>query len=257
MSSESVVLTRAMRVLFLFEEGNETITAQDVAARLDVTRSTAYRYLQSLRSLELIWPSSQGKGYRLGPAVLRLARTARKGGGVLETIQPVMRQLADDVNEVVLLQRRFGQHVVCIEREEADHVLRLTYEPGQVLSVNASASGRVLLAWEPENEIRAIVDQLDFRAFTTTTITSPTRFLKELESVRRNGFAVSRGELDEVVVGIAAPVRDLHDDVIGCLSVAAAASRIQSDDDIDRLRIATVNAAERATAELRARGARW
>lgn len=216
---------RALDILLLFEDARLTVGGQEVADHLGVARSTAYRYLQSLVSSGLI-EEHRPAGYRLGPRVFELARLARKGLGLSEIARPVMRELADRVGEAVLLTRRTGATVVCLEREETDRPVRLSYERGHVLPVNAGASAMVLLAWAPDAEIDEIVRHSGLPKFTGATITDAGVLRERLAAIRERGTAVSRGELDADVLGVAAPIRNADGEVVAAVSVAALSHRV-------------------------------
>jgi DNA-binding IclR family transcriptional regulator len=216
---------RALDILLMFEDRRLVVGGQEVADHLGVARSTAYRYLQSLASSGFI-EEQRPAGYRLGPRVFELARLARKGLGLSEVARPVMRELCDRVGEAVLLTRRTGATVVCLEREETDHPVRLSYERGHVLPVNAGASALVLLAWAPEKEIDDIIETNGLPRFTGATITDAAVLRARLAEIREHGTAVSRGELDADVLGVAAPIRGAGGEVVAAVSVAALSHRV-------------------------------
>ncbi|MCP2338953.1 IclR family transcriptional regulator [Actinomadura rupiterrae] len=216
---------RALDILSLFDDRRLVLGGQEVADALGVARSTAYRYLQSLVSSGFV-EEQKPAGYRLGPRVFELARLARKGLGLSEVSLPVMEELKESVGETVLLTRRTGSAVVCLERVESDHSVRISYERGHVLPVNAGASALALLAWAPPEEIGRLVGDDDLPQFTETTVTETGPLLERLEAIRKDGYAISRGELDADVVGIAAPVRDADGDVVAAVSIAALSRRL-------------------------------
>lgn len=215
---------RAIDVLLLFAENHPVVSAVEVAERLGMSRSTTYRYLQSLRSAGLL--EDDAGGFRLGPRILQLASVARKGLRLSEVARPVMRALAAEVDEAILLTRRFGDQVVCVEREESSHPVRLSYELGHVLPVHAGASAKVVLAWADAEEIRRIVGAKPLPRLTPATVTDPARLRRELAAIRDDGYAVSRGEVDRDVIGIAAPVRGAEGKVVAGLTIAAPAYRV-------------------------------
>ncbi|MCX4904669.1 IclR family transcriptional regulator [Streptomyces sp. NBC_00878] len=217
---------RALDILLLFDDNRLVISGQEVATRLGVARSTAYRYLQSLVGSGFI-EEQQPTGYRLGPRVFELARLARKGLGLSEVARPVMRELAAEASETVLLTRRSGTVVVCLEREEADQPVRLSYERGHVLPVNAGAAALVLLAWAPDEEVERVLTQNGgLPRFTGATVTDPATLRRRLQTIRSENIAISSGELDEDVMGIAAPIRDARGEVTAAVSIAALSYRV-------------------------------
>lgn len=220
---------RALDILALFTAERTSITAADVAEQVDVARSTAYRYLQSLVASRFLEESGAGR-YRLGPRVLELARVARGGLGLSDVARPVMRRLSDGVGETVILTRRTGDHVICLDREETtSQPVRISYEPGQLLPSNAGASAYVLLAWLSEKELAGFFASTDLRALTSKTLTTEATLRARLQQTAERGFAVSRGELDTNVLGIAAPIYAPSGDVVAAVSVAAFSRRVPDD----------------------------
>ncbi|MBV9598464.1 MAG: IclR family transcriptional regulator [Chloroflexi bacterium] len=203
---------RAIDVLLLFDEDYPVLTAGEIARRLDMPRSTTYRYLQTLRSYNLIEEDARG-GFRLGTRIFQLGRIARQGLGYVEVARGYMDDLAALTGEVVLLTRRAGNQVVCVERVEGDprHPIRLSYERGHVLPLHAGASAKVLLAFSDAADIDAALGSIDsLPRYTDRTVTDKTALRRQLERIRADGYALSAGEVDVGVRGIAAPI--LHPD---------------------------------------------
>ena len=204
-SGRNATADRAIDVLLLFDEKTPVLTAGEVADRLGMSRSTTYRYVQSLRSYNLLDEDEARGGLRLGSRVFELARIARQGIGISEVALPVMRELCDQLDEAVLLTRRSGSMVVCFERAETSHPLRLTYERGRLLPIHAASPSKILFAYADEADVdAAIVPPLE--RFTETTITDPGELRAELAQIREQGYAISNGELDPGVRGVSAPI---------------------------------------------------
>ncbi len=233
---------RALDILGLFSESKLSVSGQEVATALGTARSTAYRYLQSLVRNDFL-EEDPGGGFRLGMRVLELARLARRGYGLSEIALPVMERLRDTVGETVLLTRRAGGAAICVERCEAQHPVRISYERGSVLPANAGASALALLAWLPEQQCRELLAAQRLQRFTARTITDIDVLMERLAQIREDGHSVSRGELDVDILGIAAPVYGPSAGVIAAVSVAALEHRVP-----DR-RLGEVVAAVRRAAE--------
>ncbi|KUN58970.1 IclR family transcriptional regulator [Streptomyces canus] len=234
---------RALDILGLFSEDKLSLSGQEVATALGTARSTAYRYLQSLVGSGFLEEDPRG-GFRLGLRVLELARLARRGYGLSEIALPLMRELCAKVGETVLLTRRAGGSAICVERCEAEHPVRISYERGSVLPANAGASALALLAWLPEQECRELLEAQRLQRFTARTMTDVDDLMARLAQIRQDGFTVSRGELDADILGIAAPIHGSSGAVVAALSIAALEHRVP-----DR-RLDEVVAAVRRTAEL-------
>ncbi|WP_063043431.1 IclR family transcriptional regulator [Nocardia pseudovaccinii] len=231
---------RALDILGLFTSDKPSWSGAEIAAQLGVARSTGYRYLQSLVGRGFLEEAPHG--FRLGPRIFELARVARVGVGLSEVSLPVMRALSEQVNETVLLTRRSGSSVVCLDLVEARRAVRLTYERGHVLPINAGAAAEVLLAWADPAEVAAVLSSAPLERFTAKTLTNPDDLRARLVQIRKRGVAVSQGELDEHILGVSAPIRDAVGSVCAAISVAALAMRVPRS-ELDALKIAVRNAA--------------
>lgn len=236
---------RALTVLQLFSYAHTRISATEVADHLGSSRTTAYRYLQTLVGAGFL-AEDAASGFRLGPRVMELAAVARRGHGLSEMALPVMRELADRFHETILLTRRIGNAIVCLEREEwTGRHIRISYDRGSQLSPNAGASAMILIAWTPEAEVRNLLAVQPLPAYTPATLSTPEAIIARLASIRSDGYAIGRGEVDRDAVGIAAPV---FDDV-GLVQAAVSVVMLQARADDAHL-AAIVNALVHACREL-------
>ena len=242
---------RTIQLLLLYDENRTVLSATEVAIRLGISRSTTYRYLQSLRDAELLEESPTG--YRLGPRIFSLARIARKGLGLSEVAAPVMRRLVSETGETVLLCRRFGDRVVCLEREESRSYLRISYERGQILPVHAGASALVLVAWLDDAEIDRTLGSEPLQKFTDNTITDPQALRARLSEIRRLGYVVTYGEHNPGVASVAAPIFGRPDQVIAGLSVIMPQHRVEASQLQGTIEL-VLRAAHEITATLRVIG---
>jgi DNA-binding IclR family transcriptional regulator len=239
---------RALTLLQMFRDDHLELSAAEVAENLGVARSTAYRYLQTLVQSQFLSEDGRG-GFRLGMKVLELARLARRGYGLADLAVPIMRDLADRFHETVLLTKQMGNAVICLEREEArEQYVRLSYERGTILSLNAGASALVLLAWLPEAQVRALLDSVRLRKFTENSLTDPDAIVSRLRKIRQVGYSVTTGEVDATALGIAAPIFNSNGEVLAAISVVPIQQRV-SEGDIDRIIAGVVSAAEQLTTQ--------
>ncbi|GAA4046189.1 IclR family transcriptional regulator [Arthrobacter methylotrophus] len=221
---------RALTILEMFGEAKFSVSAVEVAAALSVARSTAYRYLESLVSRGFLEESPAG-GFRLGLRILELARVARQGYGLSEVALPRMRSLCDRFGQTVLLTRRAGTSVVCLEREApSGQLLRISYERGSQLPLTAGASALVLLAWLEDAQALALFEAIERPRFTERTLSTPEDLLARLHEIRADGFAMTHAEVDPDALGIAAPIFAPDGEVAAGLSVVALGSRVNTEE---------------------------
>jgi len=217
-STRNATADRAMDLLLLFNEERTALTVAEMSAELGMSRSTTYRYVQSLRSYGFL-EDDEPRGFRLGPMIFELSRVARHGLGLSEVAIPVMRRLADSLRATTLLTRRYADKVVTIEREDSPSPIRISYERGHVLPLHAGASGRVFLAYLQPDQLDEFLGDQPLQRFTKSTITSRRELQRTLDQTRTDGYTVSHGELDEGVLGVAAPIFGSDGSVVAALSL--------------------------------------
>lgn len=108
-----------------------------------------------------------------------------------------------------------------IYREESLQLVRVAGSVGQERPLYAGSTGKVLGAFQDEEEIRRRLMDEPLTPFTPRTITSPQALLEEYAAIRKQGYAISDGELNIETIGIGAPVRDESGNVWAAISIGA------------------------------------
>jgi len=216
---------RTADVLLLFDDKRPVLSAADVSRLLGMTRSTTYRYLQTLRSYGLVEEDEVRGGFRLGPRVYQLARVARQGLGLPEIALPIMRDMNERTGEAVLLTRRWGGMVVCVESVESKQAIRLSYDRGMAHGAHAGATAKILLAYGDQDDIDRVL-AAPLARYNERTVVDPNVLRVQLKQIREHGYAVSDGEVDEGVRGISAPVFKPDGRITAGLSIVGPTYRL-------------------------------
>lgn len=196
---------RAIDTLLLFSEEKPSWTAAEIAAHFDMPRSTAYRYINSLRGYALIVEHANG-GFHLGPRIFPLARIARASTSILAVAAPHLAALNRQFGEAVTLYERVGHEAIALARLESLHRVRINYIRGQLLPWPAAASSKVLLAHASPQDQRSLFRLMVPERYTDKTTRSFSALRSVLGKIRRQGYAFSDQERDHGIRGIAAPI---------------------------------------------------
>lgn len=215
---------RAIDILLLFTDDKPFWTANEIAMHFGMPKSTVYRYVNSLRSYALIDEDGQG-GFRLGPRIFPLARTAKASMSIVHVATPYLRELAERFGEMVVLQQRIGFDILPLERMQTPQRVTLASTRSHLLPWPATGSAKLLLAYAPASEQEEIFRTLHPIGYTGKTLQSKAALKVALEQIRRQGYAVTDEERDEGVWGVAAPVFD-RDVVRYSIAIAAPKFRM-------------------------------
>lgn len=216
----------ALQLLQLLRDGG-ALRLKDAAEELGVAPSTAHRLLAMLvyRGFAVQDETRRyvpGPAMGVGPAGLSWTRLLRS------LAHPHMELLSARLNETVNLMVRVGTKVRFLATVEGNNVLRVGDRQGTVMAANKTSGGKAMLAeLEPP-----MIDQL-FRSNNaeiggdTIAAAEYPAFLRELESVRSNGFAANFEGTEEGVSALGMALHNRHGHVVGALSVATPATRFR------------------------------
>lgn len=192
--SPSVAL--AVRILKLLSRHKyQSSSLTDIAAKLGASSTTCLRVLRTLEHDDLVRFDHETKRYRLGAYLIPLGNRAAELNGVVASASAAIKRIAAHTGLTTVLIQRWDDRAVFIASAEppAEHV-RLSIAVGQDLPMTSGAHGRCFLAYEDDAEVCRLIGA-GIRPVTPATITDPRRFLAAVRAVRRNGYAISHGEL--------------------------------------------------------------
>ena len=208
---------RAIRVLTALQ-GARRMSLSELSTRLELAPSTTHGIVRTLVEHGMVVQERGSSRYQLGPAVLRL------GNVYLDTLELRSKAIpwAEDLARRSGLAVRTGvlliDDVVIIHHEPRPDGSRQMPEVGIVIPAHASALGKAMLAFHPD-EAERMLSGGELRSMTGETLTSPDGVRRQLEEIRTTGIA---REQDEAVLGeaaVASPVFDSWGDVVGAIGV--------------------------------------
>ena len=224
------VLEKSIDLLYSFESHRPEQSLFQLSRNLGFPPSTARRLLKVMMSRRLIQQDAATNLYRLGPGLFYLASVAREGLEIRKIALPFMERLRDLTGEnAVLHELRDGKRV-CIEKVESKEVLRDSLRVGDQFPAHAGASGKVLLAYLPPDELRNYLkSRHGLKALTPRTITDPKKLAADLVRTRRQGFAYSCGErVMDGLCAISAPIFDSEGRAPYSLTITLTPFRLQA-----------------------------
>jgi DNA-binding IclR family transcriptional regulator len=198
------------------------------AALLDGTRmsrASLHRTLAEMTENGFLVQAGEREEYRLGPFLRSAATLAAAVSGVSDIARPHMERLRDECRETVVLAELHGAHVVPVLRADGLHEMRMNQEVGKRYAAHAGATGKVLLAHLPEDELDALLAVPELESLTEATTTDPGELRADLRRIAEEGVGVTMGERVPEAVAISAPVFDADGQAVAALTISGVASR--------------------------------
>jgi IclR family acetate operon transcriptional repressor len=201
------LLHKMLQILDLFQPDSPGWSQVELVRATGLTKSTVNRLVRYLCERGYLISLQRRGRYTLGPAAIDLGRRATAQFDLREICQPTMEDLARATDETVLLTAltAAGNAVRCVDQIESTFGgLRVFEHIGATFPLHSGAAPKAVLSFLGEPERKRYVSQ-KMAASTPHTIVEPKTLLANLAEIRSRGYAISREETYEGVVGVAGP----------------------------------------------------
>jgi len=223
------VLDKTFNILDVLLEHGSSIHITEISKKLGLYPSTIHRILDTLKCRGYVEQDPKTQKYRLGLKLLELGMAKLHQIDLVKEAIPYLRELVQKCNETVHLGVVERGEVLYLAKEESSQTIRMISYIGKRAPLHCTALGKILLAYMSEEERKKILEEKGLPRLTENTITNNQELEKELEQVRKQGFALDREENEKNVQCIAAPIRNYQGKVIAALSISSPSFRINED----------------------------
>ncbi|WP_372967823.1 IclR family transcriptional regulator [Microbacterium sp.] len=185
----SQTLSRGIRILEVLADARVPLTIDEIAARLEVHRSVAYRLLRTLEDHRLVGRDASG-------SVTLGARMAALAAGVAHDLQaealPELTAIANELGMTCFLGVLDGDDCITLASIEPRHAIAsVAQRPGARHPVTVGAPGKAILAQLRPSEWPTGIEQT---------------LRDEVERARTRGYATSHDEVIPTVQSVAVPL---------------------------------------------------
>lgn len=236
----------ALDLLDCFAE-HEELGVIEVSKQLGVAKSTAHRLLTTLVSRGLVEQNSKNGKYRLGLHLYELGQLAVTRYDLRRGARTLLEELREATGWTVQLSVPSGVDTLVLERLQTLRSYKMLPDWQRRLPASVTAQGKALCAFDPELARRRIAAGLP--RLTDKSITDVRAFHRELEEIRRRGYATATGEAVPDISSVGVPVIDSRGHAVAAIAINGPPSEIvPTESRLGRLAQA---AARRLSKELR------
>ncbi|HLQ72754.1 MAG TPA: IclR family transcriptional regulator [Bacillota bacterium] len=219
MSHANKTVIRSMKILDLFLE-EEELTFQEIIDLSGMPKSSVYRMLSSLETMEFLEKGSDNK-FRLGLIFLKYGSLVSARLNIRQIALPIMQELHNELEEAVNLTiKQDDTQSIYIEKLEYKQKVRLYTAVGRMSPLYAGASSRIILSFLPESFTRNYLENAHLKKYAKGTITDKNQIVEMLERGRKNYYTLSYSELHDHTAEMAAPIFNHEGKVVAALSLA-------------------------------------
>lgn len=198
------VVSRALALLYAFDEGSPRLTLTELARRSELPVPTAYRLAKELVAGGALVRRPSGE-YVVGRRMWDVGLLAPVQTGLRQVAVPFLTDVHAATLATVHLAVRDRTQVLYLERLSGRSSVPIVSTTGSRLPMHATGVGKVLLAHAPPEVRERVLARLP--RLTPYTVTQPARLVEQLQKVRRDGYATTVEEMTLGACSIAVPVR--------------------------------------------------
>jgi len=246
-------LVRGLAVLDAFTPERPEMTLSEIARSLGLSRSAAFRSVYTLAALGFLLHDPARGSYALGPAVLRLGHGYMAGRDLVQAALPPLERLRDATDWSAHLGVRDGRSVLYLLRVPSRMGMGSIVHVGSRLPAASTTMGRVLLAELDEASLLALYREADGAPAPGRIPRGMAEVLAQWRADRARDVVVQRGDFEQGMAAVAAPVRDLSGATVAAIN---ATRSMTGDGTVPQAVVAAVrDSATRISALLGASGA--
>lgn len=219
-------INRSIQVLKSFSSEVKELSLAQLHHNLGISKSSLQRILNTLVIHGFLEKDNKRKTYKLGMELFYLGNLVEEHSHLITAAKPYLKAARDKLGENVYLNIIDKDVRKCIAIETSDQILMTISHIGHTSPLHSGASAKVLLAFQEESWIKDYLSKNKLESITDKTITDSAKLMKELESIRQKGFAISLSERVSGACSVSAPVFNRQNEIVASISVSAPLVRV-------------------------------
>ncbi|MGE3872009.1 MAG: IclR family transcriptional regulator [Parvibaculaceae bacterium] len=227
--SSAKSLNKALDILIQLGRVPEGMSLADIALLAQLPKSTAHRLLTALEGRRFVSYEAEDKLWKIGVEAFVVGSAFLRNRELASIARPILRALVGSCGETASLYLCDDGEIVCLAQIESRQVMRVIARPGGRAKMHAAGAGKAILAFLLAEEVSAILVRHGLEATTENTIRTPERLRRDLDAIRKTGFAVDNEENSIGIRCVAAPIFDDLGEAVAAISVSGPSSRMIDD----------------------------
>ncbi len=235
---------KAFDILKVISSSRGGIRLNEIAKALDIAKSTVHGIIAMLEEVGAVRKDASTRKYELGITLFELGKKAYSQINLREVARPILENLMTSVQETVFLGiiNADKERILVLDVVECSHDMKITSPVGTTLSLFAAAPGKAIMACMNQDTVKETINRTGLPRPTDNSITDPVLFMKEIEKVRENGYAMDFEEYMSGVRAVAAPL-NLEEQPLAAIYIVGFKKSLD-DDKMDIIKTEIIKAAD-------------
>src|ERR1700687_3167880 len=220
---------RALLIIETLAEDDEGYRLSDLAVRTGLSTSTAHRLLATMEKRRFVQFDRYESKWHVGAQSFAVGATFARLRNFLAEALTYFRNLGAQARETANLAVVDDEFIIVLTRMESREIMRSLTKVGGRVAMVASGVGKAVLATYSDEDISAIIQRQGMPRLTEKSIVRPGELFRELQAIRRQGYAVDDEEARMGLRCVAAVVYEECGEPLAAISVSGMTSRVTDD----------------------------
>ena len=230
MERNTGILERYSNVLETLADAPNGLSLSEIVNRTRIPQGTVHRLIKALLQVGYAAQRDSRKIYVLGPRLLRLLHAGVSPLAVSSLSRVPLETLVESFKETAFVAKLIGIRVESVAMIVPAGEAQSYVQPGRHMPINAAASAKAIFAYQEDSVVDAALMETPVK-YQERTYIRKEEIIADLETVRRNGYAVCAEELDPGVKSFACPIHSGEAGVIYSVGIVGLSRRLQSYSD--------------------------
>ncbi|MBZ2174142.1 IclR family transcriptional regulator [Schnuerera sp. xch1] len=216
---------KAVEVIEFIANSERGVGVTEISNGLNYGVSATYHLLNTLKECNIIVQNKATKKFKLGLKLWQIGMLAYDQNHISVILRPYLKELKELTGETVNLTIMDNYQIVYIAQEESERLVKMFTRTGATAPLHCTSAGKVFLAFKPKEVQDSILSKIELTKYTDNTIVNKEDLIKELKEIRSKGYGFDNEERELGVSCIGAPIFDLNNETIACITISGPTSR--------------------------------
>jgi DNA-binding IclR family transcriptional regulator len=212
-------LAKALLLFGQFSSQHPERSVTDLSRATGLSKSNVSKILREFRAQGFLVQDQASRRYRVGPQALAVGAGYFAGSDLVRCAERVMQTLAKRTDATATLNVVCDSRMLFVNAKNGSKRPAFSWPVGSYIPLHATAAGKIAAAFAAPTQAKPMIADADLRSFTPSTICEAETLMRQLAEIRRVGIACTFGESTYGIAGVAAPILDCEDKVVGAISV--------------------------------------
>lgn len=180
---------RVFRILELFDRERRPLSGIEVARQLGYPHTSTLALLNSMHALGYMSHDRETWTFLPSQSLPQITEWITNSLQSESAILNLLSDLQEATGETINLSRQAGEFIKIIYGLESTKTVAVSVRQGVVMPINASHTGMVALASQPDSEVTRIIQLLQATKYSEARHVTVPQALEEVRTIRRQQYA--------------------------------------------------------------------